>query len=109
MPAANERALDKARRLPADAIIFDLEDAVAPDAKDRAHPGAGRRRSGDTAARADDPLQRARHAVGAETSPRSAFRRSSGRDPDGWLVAYVDQGSTLLESGGPPQRCGSGR
>jgi citrate lyase subunit beta/citryl-CoA lyase len=33
MPAANERALEKAKGLPADAIIFDLEDAVAPDAK----------------------------------------------------------------------------
>jgi len=33
IPASNERALDKARGLPTDAIIFDLEDAVAPDAK----------------------------------------------------------------------------
>lgn len=33
MPGSNARALDKARRLPADAVIFDLEDAVAPDAK----------------------------------------------------------------------------
>ena len=33
MPGANTRALEKARMLPADALIFDLEDAVAPDAK----------------------------------------------------------------------------
>ena len=33
MPGSNTRALDKARGLPADALIFDLEDAVAPDAK----------------------------------------------------------------------------
>ncbi|MEZ7962595.1 MAG: CoA ester lyase [Ilumatobacter sp.] len=33
MPAANERALEKAKTISADAIIFDLEDAVAPDAK----------------------------------------------------------------------------
>ncbi len=33
MPGANERALEKARDLPADALILDLEDAVAPDAK----------------------------------------------------------------------------
>jgi citrate lyase subunit beta / citryl-CoA lyase len=33
MPAANERALEKAKTIPADALIFDLEDAVAPDAK----------------------------------------------------------------------------
>jgi citrate lyase subunit beta / citryl-CoA lyase len=33
MPGANERALEKAAGLPADALILDLEDAVAPDAK----------------------------------------------------------------------------
>jgi citrate lyase subunit beta/citryl-CoA lyase len=33
MPASNARALEKARTLPADVIILDLEDAVAPDAK----------------------------------------------------------------------------
>ncbi len=36
IPGSNARALDKARNLAADAIIFDLEDAVAPDAKDQA-------------------------------------------------------------------------
>ncbi len=34
MPASNSRALNKARSLSADALIFDLEDAVAPDAKE---------------------------------------------------------------------------
>ena len=33
MPGANARALEKARTLPADAVVFDLEDAVAPEAK----------------------------------------------------------------------------
>jgi len=33
MPGANERALEKARSLQADALILDLEDSVAPDAK----------------------------------------------------------------------------
>ena len=33
MPGANERALEKAKTLPADALILDLEDAVAPEAK----------------------------------------------------------------------------
>ncbi|MEO6126583.1 MAG: CoA ester lyase [Ilumatobacteraceae bacterium] len=40
MPAANERALEKAKSIAADAIIFDLEDAVAPDAKESARPNA---------------------------------------------------------------------
>ncbi len=33
MPGANTRALEKAKSLPADSLILDLEDAVAPDAK----------------------------------------------------------------------------
>lgn len=36
MPGANARALDKARTLAADVLILDLEDSVAPDAKDMA-------------------------------------------------------------------------
>jgi citrate lyase subunit beta/citryl-CoA lyase len=40
MPAANERALEKAKSIAADAIIFDLEDAVAPDAKEAARSNA---------------------------------------------------------------------
>lgn len=36
MPGSNERALEKAKSIPADALIFDLEDAVAPDAKVKA-------------------------------------------------------------------------
>jgi len=36
MPGANERALEKAKGIPADALILDLEDAVAPDAKEEA-------------------------------------------------------------------------
>src|SRR5204862_5048155 len=33
MPGSNGRALEKAKALAADGLIFDLEDAVAPDAK----------------------------------------------------------------------------
>src|SRR3546814_6182025 len=36
MPGANARALEKAQTIPADALILDLEDAVAPDAKPEA-------------------------------------------------------------------------
>ncbi|MAM06078.1 MULTISPECIES: HpcH/HpaI aldolase/citrate lyase family protein [Hyphomonas] len=36
MPGANERALEKAKSLAADTVIMDLEDAVAPDAKEAA-------------------------------------------------------------------------
>jgi len=48
MPASNKRALEKAKNLPADTIIFDLEDAVAPEAKEEARENASAAlRSGD--------------------------------------------------------------
>jgi citrate lyase subunit beta/citryl-CoA lyase len=40
MPSSNERALEKAKTIAADAIIFDLEDAVAPDAKESGRDNA---------------------------------------------------------------------
>jgi (3S)-malyl-CoA thioesterase len=53
IPAARERALEKARELAADAIIFDLEDAVAPEEKTRARELlAGVLRSADYGGRA---------------------------------------------------------
>jgi len=36
LPASNAKALDKARTLPCDVVILDLEDAVAPEAKEAA-------------------------------------------------------------------------
>jgi citrate lyase subunit beta/citryl-CoA lyase len=40
VPASNLRAIDKARGLPCDVVILDLEDAVAPEAKDAARANA---------------------------------------------------------------------
>jgi citrate lyase subunit beta/citryl-CoA lyase len=40
MPSSNERALEKAKSIPCDALILDLEDAVAPDAKPAAREAA---------------------------------------------------------------------
>jgi citrate lyase subunit beta/citryl-CoA lyase len=40
LPASNARAIDKARTLACDAVILDLEDAVAPDAKTEARRAA---------------------------------------------------------------------
>ncbi len=40
LPASNPRAIEKARGLPCDAVILDLEDAVAPDAKAEARAAA---------------------------------------------------------------------
>lgn len=40
MPSSNERALEKAKTLPVDALILDLEDAVGPDHKESARENA---------------------------------------------------------------------
>ncbi len=40
MPGSNARAIEKARSLPVDAVILDLEDSVAPDAKAKARETA---------------------------------------------------------------------
>ncbi len=48
MPSSNERALEKAKSLPVDGLILDLEDAVAPEAKPDARANAcAAARSGD--------------------------------------------------------------
>lgn len=40
LPASNPRAIEKARTLPCDAVVLDLEDAVAPEAKVEARAAA---------------------------------------------------------------------
>lgn len=40
LPASNPKAIAKARTLPADIVVLDLEDAVAPEAKDEARAAA---------------------------------------------------------------------
>lgn len=52
IPGSKERALEKARDLAADAIIFDLEDAVAPDEKERARDILGEALRADYGGRA---------------------------------------------------------
>ena len=40
MPGSNGRAIEKARTLPADCIVLDIEDSVAPDVKPQARAQA---------------------------------------------------------------------
>ncbi len=42
VPGSNAKAIEKVRSLPADVIIFDLEDSVAPEAKDKARHAVAR-------------------------------------------------------------------
>ena len=67
MPGSNTRAIEKARTLPADAVILDLEDSVAPEAK--------------AAAR-----QQVMEAVAAGSfGPREVIVRINGLDTQWWL------------------------
>ena len=66
MPGSNARALEKAKTLPADALILDLEDAVAPDAKATAREQviAAVKARELRSARDRHSRQRAQHALG---------------------------------------------
>jgi citrate lyase subunit beta/citryl-CoA lyase len=105
MPAANERALEKAKTLPADAIIFDLEDAVAPDAKEAARPNAAAAASSDAYGHREltircnglDTPWGADDLAAAATSGASAVVV-----PKVGSVDYLDRISALLDSSGAP-------
>ncbi len=77
MPGSNARALEKARTLAADALILDLEDAVAPEAKEAARaPGLrGGRRRRLRPPRDRRPHQCARHAWGEADLAAARGRR----------------------------------
>ncbi|MEO6571350.1 MAG: CoA ester lyase [Ilumatobacteraceae bacterium] len=105
MPAANERALEKAKAIPADALIFDLEDAVAPDAKEAARANAvAAARSGEYGTRevtircngldtpwgADDLMAAAGSGAAAVVIPKVG---SAG---------YLDEISRRLDEAGAP-------
>ena len=96
MPGANARALEKARTLPADALIFDLEDAVAPDAKEaaRANVVAGRAEQGLRQARDRHPLQR--HSTRPGARPTSRPSPTSGADAI--LVPKVESAADVAPS-----------
>jgi citrate lyase subunit beta/citryl-CoA lyase len=107
MPGANERALEKAAGLPADALILDLEDAVAPDAKadarERVCEAATSGRYG------------AREVAIRVNSAGTAWhdddlRAAAAAGPDAVVIPKVDSAATVhavekaLEAGGAPER-----
>ncbi|MDU0340448.1 HpcH/HpaI aldolase/citrate lyase family protein [Bosea rubneri] len=96
MPGSNARALEKAREIAADALILDLEDAVAPDAKDLARNqvcdavkagGYGRRELVIRTNGLDTPWFDADLAAAAEAGP------------DAILIPKVSSPETLAEIG----------
>ena len=82
MPGSNAKALAKAATLPADALILDLEDSVAPDQKvaARGEVAEAVRKGGfggrEVVIRVNGP-----HTPWGEDGSRRRFRRRAGRDP----------------------------
>jgi citrate lyase subunit beta/citryl-CoA lyase len=107
MPGANERALDKARALPADALILDLEDSVAPDAKEEA-----RRRVAAAVAAGGYGHREVTIRVNAPGTAWHAddLRAAAEAGPDAVVVPKVDDPGTVtavadaLEAAGAPDR-----
>ncbi len=87
MPASNPRALEKARTIPCDGLILDLEDAVAPDAKPAAREAAC-----TAAASGDYGLREVAIRVnGAETEwHRDDLAAACAARPDAIVVPKVD-------------------
>jgi len=105
MPGANERALEKAKGLDADALILDLEDAVAPDAKAEARDrvcaaaSSGEYGTKEVAIRVnglDTGWHAADIAAAAEAGPAAVVV------PKVSSVADVHAIDKALESGGAP-------
>lgn len=96
MPGSNARALEKAREIAADALILDLEDAVAPESKDMAREqvcaavkagGYGRRELVIRVNGVDTPWFEADLAAATEARP------------DAILIPKVSAPETLIEIG----------
>ena len=106
MPAANERALEKAKTLPADALILDLEDAVAPDAKETARANAvAAARSGEYGRR--EITIRCNGLATPWGAADIAAAALSGADaiviPKVDSVGYLDEIDSLLTAAGAPE------
>ncbi|MCQ0970301.1 CoA ester lyase [Paracoccus sp. TK19116] len=94
IPAANARAIEKARTLAADAIIFDLEDAVAPDAKADARAALPQALAQDYGRRAKIVRINGMDSVWGEDDAR-AFASGMAAHADALLIPKVSTGADL--------------
>jgi citrate lyase subunit beta/citryl-CoA lyase len=95
MPGTNPKAMAKARELPADAVVLDLEDSVAPDAK----PGARARiveeiKAGGFGAREVLIRVNGLHTPWGEADLEAAVAAA----PDGVLLPKVDGPGTVMQA-----------
>lgn len=94
MPGANSRALDKARGLDADALILDLEDSVAPQAKESARE--------TVCAMVAERAWPGRETVIRVNGPGSQwfeadFKAACAAGPDAILIPKVETACTLFD------------
>jgi citrate lyase subunit beta / citryl-CoA lyase len=107
MPGSNARALEKARELAADALILDLEDAVAPDAKELA-----RRQVCEAVAKGNFPGREVVVRINALSTPwgHADLDAVAKAEPDAVLAPKINDAdevqlvSSLLAQAGAPQQ-----
>jgi citrate lyase subunit beta/citryl-CoA lyase len=94
MPSSNARALEKAKTIPCDGLILDLEDAVAPDAKPAAREAAcAAAQSGEYGGR-----ELTIRVNGADTEwHKDDLRAACAAGPDAIVVPKVNSADAVLE------------
>ena len=93
MPGSKERALEKAKTLPCDGLILDLEDAVAPDAK----PAAREAASAAARSGAYGKRELAIRVNGADTEWHAAdLAAACAAGPNAIVVPKVDSADAVL-------------
>lgn len=94
LPASNERALEKAKTIPCDAVILDLEDAVAPDAKPAARDAACAAAAGGDYGHREVTIR----VNGAATEwHRDDLAAACAAGPDAIVVPKVSSAEAVLE------------
>ncbi len=94
MPSSNDRALEKAKTLPVDGLILDLEDAVAPDAKAAARDNACAAARSGAYGRREVAIR-----VNGTDTPWHAddLRAACEAGPDAIVVPKVSTADTVLD------------
>jgi citrate lyase subunit beta/citryl-CoA lyase len=107
LPASNERALEKARTLPVDGLILDLEDAVAPDSKRTARDKACAAAASGTYGNREVTIRV--NAIGTAWHDDD-LAAACAAGPDAVVVPKVDSGQDVralvaaMERHGAPER-----
>ena len=97
LPAGNARALEKLQGLSCDCVIFDLEDSVAPDAKDEARENLRRFFSDGRAAALPTGMEKVIR-INPLSSPWGAedLLAARGCRPDAVLIPKVDEPEDIV-------------